>query len=138
MSYRKRYSFARRIRTVCSIMILLSVLLLCACIPAPPETPQEEMIRHHWRAETGEGELSFEENTFTMILKQEKSSFTLKGEYLLSEEQLTILSDNCGVMTMSFRIADNKLYLNYSGKECIFVKADNFTEGESVTDSEAG
>ncbi len=108
------------------IILALSVMSVTGCITAPPECPAQELVRHKWFPEnkTGmeRGELLFCDDEMLLSAKMSGTEVRLRGEYLIDDKTITVMSEQYGTVCMDYDLSSEYLTLSYYGRSAKFVK----------------
>ena len=111
-------------------MLLITVFLFSgtSCALAPPRSPAEEIALHSWYLSGQKVRLSFEGDEMTIRSEGSDDRIYLKGKYFTDEDKLTVLSDDCGTVIMTYRLVADKLELTYAGRTAELVKDSSFID----------
>ncbi len=114
-----------------TILLYISIsFLLFGCTPSPPQSSSDELISHTWiiadDAGNKNGSLSFSEEhiIFNAQIGNDKD-FNLNEECIITENKITVTSDNYGILIIEYKISGNTLILSYSDKQISLTKEKN-------------
>lgn len=109
-----------------SIILVLSVASAGGCITAPPRDPAQEIVMHKWSPEGKEGEtrgeLLFCDDEMLFSAKMSDTEVRLRGEYLIDDKTITVMSEQYGTVCMDYELSSEYLTLSYYGRSAKFVK----------------
>lgn len=111
-----------RVKKVVSLFIVILCLMLSGCTSAasPAMNSAEQLSRFDWYGKKGKS-VSFSEGSFAM----KTNEVSLSGRYSADNEELTLFTEESGVIVLPYNIIDDQLMLCYCGKELYFTKADS-------------
>lgn len=107
----------------------LLVFFCQGCTAAPPDCPAVEIVRYKWRPTddsgnkaASRGELVFCDDEILLAAKVSDTEVRLRGEYLIDDDTITVMSEQYGTVCMGYDLSSEYLTLTYFGKSARFVK----------------
>lgn len=103
------------------------VLFFCSCTAAPPSDCCDELVMHKWviydSFEKEKCTLSFADGRMLISAETgDNSVFEFNEEYIADTEKITVISEDYGILNISYKIKNDKLVLTYIDKEITFKK----------------
>ena len=68
------------------------------------------------------GRLLFENGGCLLTADPSGTKVLLRGTCFCDDQTLTVLSEDCGTVQMSYRLSENTLALTFSGRTAYFIK----------------
>ncbi len=105
------------------IIILLSVICcMTGCLYKDhPVCEREELTAHSWYDENA-GSLDFDDNTARLIVGRNDGSVSISGIFYADDSSITIESNELGTFVVNYRLENDKLLLEWAGKELTLCK----------------
>lgn len=110
------------------LMMLFSLFCLSSCSlqSAPPESIHEELISHQWCIKNNHvktGELEFlSENQIKLTADIGSETMDLEGTCFINDQKISVISDDWGELSFSYRLEREYLYLQFFDKEIVLEK----------------
>ncbi len=110
---------------VLMLYVFLTAILLTSCKTCPPSDASEEIASYSWvsKNETGECRLSFEDECLILSCNlSEKDKLKIEGRYFADDKTITLESEDCGTLTLEYKLDNDKLSLNMYNMSIVLTK----------------
>lgn len=111
--------------TVTMLCICMTVILLSSCRVCPPSDASEEITVYTWvnKSDNGECRINFdEENIKIACTLSNNEKMKLEGKYFADENTITVESDDCGTITLGYKLENEKMTVNLYNMSITFTK----------------